>query len=212
MENLKKKELESENTVNVGSWGFIRESRVLKPLLHSNKLFLKMSKETWRWSFFHFLSVWLQAHLTAWVVVFSQGTVTFFLKDTPIFHRHPFSDKIRMTSISNNLFFLFLLWFYVLLHSLLCTVCRSTWRWSRSQTLSTTETSWGWKLKRRAIMISHLPMAAAVEVEPYRRDSDVDMRRKPVSMADLWSPMTSEAPLMSSHTRGEGSLGKQKEI
>lgn len=60
-------------------------------------------------------------------------------------------------------------------------------------------------------MISSPPTAAAMDVRPRRRNSGTAMRGKPVSMADIWSLMMSEVPLMSSLTGGEGRVEKQVE-
>lgn len=55
------------------------------------------------------------------------------------------------------------------------------------------------------------PQTAAAAVGPWRRDSGTAMRGQPVSMADQWSLMMSEVPLMSSLTGGEGRVEKQVE-
>lgn len=55
------------------------------------------------------------------------------------------------------------------------------------------------------------PPTAAAAAGPWRRGSGTAMRGQPVSMADLWSLMMSEVPLMSSLTGGEGRAGKQVE-
>lgn len=55
------------------------------------------------------------------------------------------------------------------------------------------------------------PQTAAAAVEPWRRGSGMAMRGQLVSMADHWSLMMSEVPLMSSLTGGEGRVEKQVE-
>lgn len=58
-------------------------------------------------------------------------------------------------------------------------------------------------------MTSPPQTAAAAAVEPRCRDSGTATRGQPVSMADHWSLMMSEVPLMSSLTGGEGRGGNK---
>lgn len=48
------------------------------------------------------------------------------------------------------------------------------------------------------------PLRATAAIRPWRKGSSMAMRGQPVSMADRWSLMMSEVPLMSSLTGGEG--------
>lgn len=52
-------------------------------------------------------------------------------------------------------------------------------------------------------MTSLRPTAAAAAAQPWRKDSATAMRGQTVSMAERWSKMMSEVPLMSSLTGGE---------
>ena len=55
------------------------------------------------------------------------------------------------------------------------------------------------------------PPLTVVAVEPWRSDSSAAMRGQLVSMADHWSLVMSEVPLMSSLTGGEGRVEKKVE-
>ena len=80
--------------------------------------------------------------------------------------------------------------------------CRWTWLSSRSQTLSTTETSCDSRLSERAITTS-LPARAAAMAGPWCRHSSTAKRGRPLTVTDLWSLKMSRAPRTPSLTGGE---------